>query len=176
MSTIFADDISSQCSVRQAADHLVAVGRDEPLQRLAREHERKVVFRGGARQLRGRRDRDDAQVRPEARMDAGLVSLGDRARRRSPGESKQHPQPAGARDFSRDAVEDFQLVTDDELGTPPSQTVVVSKARFRQSALALLLSRVRLCWRQNELLLLLQATRNANLNNIVNNYGTAVFH
>ena len=109
-------------------------------------------------------------------MDAGLVSLGDRARRRSPGESKQHPQPAGARDFSRDAVEDFQLVTDDELGTPPSQTVVVSKARFRQSALALMLSCTRLCWRQNELLLLLQATRNANLNNIVNNSGTAVFH
>jgi len=91
-------------------------------------------------------------------MNAGLVSLGDRPRRRFPGESKQDPQPAGTGNFSHDAVEDFQLVTDDELGAPPSQAVVVSKARLRQAALALLLSHARSCWQQNTLLLLLQAT------------------
>jgi len=92
-------------------------------------------------------------------MNAGLTSLGDRPRRRSPGESKQDPQPAGTGNFSHDAVEDFQLVTDDELGAAPSQAVVVSKARFRQAALALmLLSHARSCWQQNALLLLLQAT------------------
>ena len=64
-------------------------------------------------------------------MYSGLVLLGIRGRCRVPGEPQQHPQPAGACHLADDAVENAELVIDDELASAFAQLVVVPRENVK---------------------------------------------